>query len=111
MLAAGKLPHRIEIQASVVTQGVAAGQPIKSWVKVDDVWAGYSPASVREFQQSKALQSEFTGVFTIRYRTDVNSQCRILWRNKIYNISGVMEDSDSALEYLRIPVTEGVNDG
>ena len=47
----------------------------------------------------------------IRYRTGILPTMRILFRGKAYNIAGALPDKDSGLEYLTIPVSEGVNAG
>lgn len=36
---------------------------------------------------------------------------RITHRGKVYNIAGVLPDNMSGLEYITLPVSEGVNDG
>ena len=47
----------------------------------------------------------------IRYRSEIGPSWRIVHRETIYNIAGVLPDKDSGLEYLTIPVSAGVNDG
>jgi len=84
---------------------------IPDWSEVDTVWAEKRPSSAREFKQSQAGQSEISGEFVIRYRSDVDATMRIVHKGKFYNIEGVLEDNESGMEWLTIPYSEGVNDG
>lgn len=109
---AGELRHRITVQKKDKVQNPITGEIIYNWV---NVWE-YLPAkiqylSVREFIAASAPQSKITARITIRYRDNLDAEMRILHRNKIYNIQGLLPDNDSGLEYITIPVSEGTNDG
>lgn len=109
---AGKLRHRVTIQRQTSVQDPSTGAMATSWA---DVWtrvpAGVEPLSAREFIQSQAGQSEVTARITIRYREGLDATMRITHRGKVYNIEGVLPDNMSGLEYITLPVSEGVNDG
>lgn len=109
-LAAGKLRHRVVLQASVQVQD-SAGDWVQGWHSMGTVWAAIAPVSGREFIQSQGTQSEVTARITIRNRSDVTAGWRIVHGSKFYNIKGVLPDLDSGLEYLTLPCTEGVNQG
>lgn len=111
MLSAGKLRHRITIQRYQEERD-AAGAVIKNWVD----WFTNVPASVeylsaREFVSAQANHSNVTARIVIRWRPGLNATMRILHRDKIYNIAGVLPDLDSGMEYITLPVSEGVNEG
>lgn len=108
---AGRLRHRVIIQQFSQIQSPITGNIEKIWQDLVTVWAEVAPASVRDFIAAQAEQSEVTGRITIRYRDGITSKNRILFRGKIYNISGVLPDPDSGIEYLTLAVSEGVNDG
>lgn len=110
-LRAGDLRHRITIQRPIYVQDPATGGMVRGWDDVATVWGRVAPLSVREFVAAQAIASEVTARITIRYRPDVTAKCRILYRGKIYNIRGVLSDPESGLEYLTLPVSEGVNSG
>lgn len=118
-LAAGRLRHRITLQRYVeeidtdgeVVQDPVSGSVSHVWQDVATVWGAIEPLSAREFIASQAVQSQVTGKLIIRYRADVDATCRALHNGKIYQIHGVLADKDSGLEYLTLPVSEGVNDG
>lgn len=108
---AGKLRHRVTIQAQQNTQDPVTGANIVTWVDVATVWASVEPLSVREFIQSQATQSEISARITIRYRPDLDASMRFVFRSKIYNPAGMLPDAVSGIEHITVPVVEGVNDG
>ena len=110
-LDASSLRHPVELQAKQQTQDATTGEMVTSWAKVATLWAAVEPLSAREFIAAQAGQSQITARIVIRYRANVDATMRIVYRGKIYNIHGVLPDMDSGLEYLTLPVSEGVNDG
>jgi SPP1 family predicted phage head-tail adaptor len=108
---AGKLRHRIQIQAPGQSQDPVTGEMVSSWVDFAAVFASVEPLSAREFIAAQANQSEITARITLRYRSDLLPTMRILHRGKVYAIQGLLPDAKSGLEYLTIPVSEGAGDG
>lgn len=109
-LAAGRLRQWVMLQKPIYQQDPDTGDMVPTWVDVADVWAALEPLSAREFVASQALQSQVSARITIRYRSDVDATWRILYMEKVYNIEGVLSDKDSGMEYLTLPVSEGVHD-
>src|SRR4051794_24806402 len=107
MIAAGKLRHRVLLQKQSVSQHPGTGAQIVQWSDLAEVWAEVVPVSAREFVAAQAVSSEVTTRITIRYRADVTAKCRVLYRNRIYNIHGVLADAVSGLEHLTLPCSEG----
>jgi SPP1 family predicted phage head-tail adaptor len=107
----GRLRHKVSLQQLTETQNQETGAMVKAWIEVAEVWARIEPLSAREFIAASATQSEVTARITIRYRAGVTAKMRIVYRDKIYNIAGVLADPKSGLEYLTLPVSEGVNNG
>ncbi|MYZ41415.1 head-tail adaptor protein [Achromobacter sp. KS-M25] len=110
-MSSGKLRHRVVIQRQQNTQDPDTGDLTTTWVDLASVWASIEPLSAREFVQSSATQSNITARVTIRYRKGIDATMRILHREKIYGIEGVLADKDSGLEYLTLPCSEGVGQG
>lgn len=108
---AGKLRHRLELQAKQSVQNPTTGSMVDEWVPVTTVWAAIEPLSAREFIAAGATQASVTTRITIRYREGITAQMRAISRGKIYNIEGVLPDDKSGREYLTLPCSEGVNDG
>ena len=107
---AGKLRHRVTIQAKTLTQDPVSGAMAESWSDVATVWASVEPLSVRDLIAARAQQSEMTARVTIRHR-EILPTYRLLHRGKIYAVVDGLPDAMSGLEYLTIPVAEGINDG
>lgn len=107
----GRMRHRVTIEKPDTVQDPVTGEMVPGWAAVATVWAQKRPSSAREFKQSQAGQSEISGEFVIRYRSDVDATMRIVHKGKIYNIEGVLPDDRSGREHLTLPYSEGVNDG
>ena len=105
---AGTLRHRIELQHSVDTQDSVTGEIIKEWVTKAKPWARFEFLSVRDFMAGQANQSQISARVVIRHREDISHTDRIIYKGKIYDIEGILPDNDSGVEYLTIPVSEGV---
>jgi SPP1 family predicted phage head-tail adaptor len=115
-IAAGMLRHQVALQQKVQTQDPVTLEVTNTWSTVSTVWASIEPLSAREFIQSASMQSKVSARITIRYRAGVTAAMRLVHMvngvsGKVYNIEGVLADKDSGLEYLTLPVSEGVNDG
>ncbi|RZI28275.1 head-tail adaptor protein [Pseudomonas sp. 770NI] len=108
---AGDLRHRITLQSPEYTQDDITGEMTPSWVEVAKIWASVEPVSVNQFVSAATNQSKVSARIVIRYRKGIDPTMRILHRDKIYNIEGVLADKVSGLEYLTLPCSEGVNDG
>lgn len=111
MITAGRLRHRVSLQAKVATRDPDTGAPLVTWQELAKVWAAIEPLSAREFIAAQATRSEVTARIVIRYRGDVVATMRAVHGARIYNIAGVLADKDSGLEYLTLPVSEGTNTG
>lgn len=107
----GQLRHRVELQSQQQTQDETTGEVTVTWVTYATVWASIKPMSAREFVQSDAKQSEVRGFMELRYRDDVEADHRAVYRDKYYNIHGVMPDAESGKEHLTLMTGEGVNLG
>ena len=108
---AGKLRHRIAIEQPGSAQDPDTGEMVDGWAPVATVWASVEPLSAREFIAAQAGQSEITANIRIRYRAGITAGMRLLHKGQAYNIHGVLPDLDSGIEYLTLPVSQGVNDG
>lgn len=107
----GKLRHRVSIQAQVKTQDPVDGSEVITWQEVKKVWASVEPLSAREFIAAQATQSQVTARIAMRYWSGLEPTMRIVHRNNVYNIRGVLPDANSGLEHITLPVSAGVDDG
>lgn len=111
-LKAGRLRHRVDIQARQDVQDPNTGDVTPTWVTVwPNVPAAIEPLSAREFIAAQAVQSQVVARITMRYRQGLDASMRILHKSTVYNIAGLLPDKDSGLEYFTVPVSAGVNNG
>lgn len=106
----GPLRHRITLQRRVLTQDPDTGEMLPTWQNWAKPWARIEPLSARELIAAQAGQSEITARIIIRHRLGVLPTMRILYRDKVYSIHGALPDPKSGLEYLTLPVSEGLRD-
>lgn len=110
-IAAGRLRHRVTIQEPVDSPD-AMGGVVTTWQTVaDSVPAEIVPLSAREFLAMNQINSSVIARITMRGRRSLEPAMRILHRGDVYNIEGILNDPDSGLEYVTIPVSKGVNQG
>ena len=89
---AGKLGHRVELQASTPVQD-GTGQPIDAWATVTGgtVWASIEPISGREFIAAGSFQSEVSHIVTLRWDSTITltSKFRIKFGSRYFSIVSV----------------------
>ena len=104
-LKAGRLRHRITIEAPELVQDPTTGELAKSWVPVaENIAAAIEPLSARDFIAAQAIQSRISARITIRHRSGLRPDMRIVTPDgAIYSPKGFLPDPDSGREYLTIP--------
>lgn len=105
--AAGKLNHWILLE-SLETTNDSNGDAVEEWISQGGTWAEFVPSSAREFVSASAMQSKVIGRFTIRSHPTIQPTWRILFRQKYYNVEGVLSDPVTGLEYMTLPVSEHI---
>ena len=118
MIDAGRLRHRLRLEqydyvldsAGDVVQNPNTGEVAREWQLVAEVWGAIEPLSAREFIAAQSTQSRVSARITIRYKAGLNAAMRIVHGSTVYNIEGILPDKDSGLEYITMPVSEGVNE-
>lgn len=58
----------------------AEGVSLEAWSDLDVIWAHISPSSAREQFQAGQPEERITHLITIRWRRDVTTQMRFLYR-------------------------------
>lgn len=107
----GRLRQQITLQSRVEAQDPDTGVMSLSWVDFSTgIWASVEPLSAREFIASQATQAQITTRILIRYRAGVEPKMRVLHRDKVYSIEGVLADKDSGLEYLTLACSSADNE-
>lgn len=93
---AGKLNHRITIQAPVTGQD-AFGEPLAGWTDVVTVWACIVDVNGREYLAAAATQNAVQTKITIRHRDGVLPAMRAVHGIHQYNIEAVLTQRDGSL--------------
>lgn len=116
MLNAGRLRHKIQIQELTNVEDTSGavqndvGELQQVWTTIATVWAEIAPLSAREMIAAQKENSEVVAKIIIRYRANINAAMRLYHaaKNNFYNIEGILSDKESGLEYLTIPVSQGM---
>lgn len=112
-LAAGKRTEVIVLQRRAAGQD-SRGQESTSWVDADtppETWAMVKPVRGQEFFAAGQMQSRADVVVNIRYRADVDSTWRLLWRDQPFEIVADPIDIDGAKTDMELMCAGGIRDG
>lgn len=106
----GKLRHRIIIEEPVYAQDQATGGMTPTWQQFALAWAAIEPLSARDLVAAKAQQSKVIARIVCRAVAGIAPNMRISHNGRIYSIEGILPDKESGLEYITIPVSEGIKE-
>lgn len=87
---AGELDRRITFQEPD-PQTSPSGARTRDWKDVVTVWAGFRPMPGRERFQSPQTLATRTGIWRIRWRSDIHERMRFLFRGQPWQIDGIAE--------------------
>lgn len=90
----GRLDRRITIQKKIFGTDASNQHLVTGWEDIEtnpEVWANVEEKSGTEVFQADQLVGLTVAQFTIRYRTDVTIQNRIVYNSKYYDIQAILE--------------------
>lgn len=90
MIDPGRLRERITIQQATETRN-ALGESVQSWETFAERWASVEGLSGREVLLTGQQQTEVTHRVRLRYTDGFTSTMRILWRNRVLEITALLE--------------------
>ena len=102
--------HRVRIE-ELVEELDSNGALVSEWTLIAHRWCRVVPLSARELIAAAATQSKVTARIEMRHCDWITPTMRIVHRGKVYGIEGLLPDMKSGIEYLTLPVSEGVTDG
>ncbi|WP_407280604.1 phage head closure protein [Aromatoleum evansii] len=105
-LGAGQFDKRVTLQSKSVTRN-SIGEEVVSWVDVATVWARVEPIRGREFFAAAQMQDATDHRVTIRYRTGVVREMRVVWGSLTLDIVSVI-DVNTRKENLELMCISGV---
>lgn len=104
----GELRHRITFQTLSDETTNENGFPLPDDERYTDyksVWSAVYPLKGTEFWSAKTTNTENTVKFICRYISGINSDMRIKYGNRKFNIIGII-DIDERHKWLQIMATE-----
>lgn len=104
---AGELRHCISIEKPNITQG-DYGEPVTSWSNFAKIRALVEPLRGREFFDSQKFNEETTHRIKIRYLSGLNSEMRIKFNERYFNILSVLNINEQNKE-MHLMCVEGNN--
>lgn len=107
---AGDLDQRLTLQSRLAAQDVL-GQPSGAWQDEATVWGRARPLRSRELFAAGQVQNVSDVEFTIRWRTGVQSNWRVLWRGVPHDITVAPIDVDGQKVWLQLMASTGIRDG
>jgi len=87
-ISAGSLDRLIQLQHGTATADPESNEPIKSWTTYATVWAQMEFHSAIEAEAAAREYAEYGLFFTIRWRSDVEPEDRLVFESENYEILG-----------------------
>ena len=105
---ANELRHRITVQVMGLDRDVD-NYPIPStWADYKKLWAKVTHLSGKDLIAAQANQSKVVARLKLRYREDITTEMRIIYKDKVYGIdSQALEDANTGYEYVTFLLSQG----
>jgi SPP1 family predicted phage head-tail adaptor len=104
---AGKLRHRLHLQAPTDTPADDAGNPDVTYATAATVWGSVEPLTVREQLQAQQVAATATHLVTIRFYRDLQHKWRIMFGQREFAIEAVMPTESRPIE-MKLLVREEI---
>lgn len=110
---ASELRHKVEIQSKGEGGRDEDGYDLpNAWTTYKNLWAKVTPVAARDLAIGQSELTEITTRLKIRYRTDINTSMRVIWKGKIYSIqSEGLDDNVDGYTYTTFNLSSGVENG
>ncbi|QDJ91873.1 phage head closure protein [Acinetobacter haemolyticus] len=80
-----------------------------SWVEHANLWAKITPLSARDLFAAQAAQAKTIARMMVRYRTDIDTTMRVIYRGMIYAIDGpALNDAETGNIFSTFLLSNGV---
>jgi SPP1 family predicted phage head-tail adaptor len=108
---AGRFRHRVIIQRKTVGKDSAGGMT-ESWTNfAKNVNAAIDAVTGRESVSSQQITSSITTEISIRWRPGITETMRVLHNSDVYNVEGVIPDSETGRKIITLLCTQRNADG
>lgn len=107
---AGELRHRVIIQRYNSSAKDKDGFELPSqWVEHAALYAKITPLSSNDLISAQSEQSEVTARMKVRYRTDIDTTMRVIWKGRVFAISSQgLDDNNDGYTYTTFNLSGGV---
>lgn len=113
-----RLRHRVTFQQKERVQDPATLEMMDTWASaqmqdgtaLENVAAEVLTGAGREYIAAQGEQSETTARINLRWFSGLQTDWRILWDGRVFNIRGAVTDATGRREW-RLSCEDGVNDG
>ena len=86
---------QVTIRQSTRSRDQSYGEEIETWSDLATVYAIYLPQSETEVYLDQSDQRKEMAKFIVQYRTDLDTQKRLMFDSKEYDILGVQQFAES----------------
>ena len=93
----GELRNRIEIQTYVRVEN-EVGEQVKLWRPYVKLWAAFARNVVKDQSKAGKVTESVVHEIVIRYRQDLNTTMRVVYKDKNYNIDHVVNHKEKNVE-------------
>lgn len=108
-ISAGKLRHRITVQVLRSGRDEDGFEITDDWIDYVTLWAHIAPLSSRDLMAVQAQGSEVIARMTVRHRTDLTTEMRIIHRGEAYHITSTgLHDDQNGLIYTTYQLSKGI---
>ena len=101
----GMLRHQVALQKPTNTTD-AGGGATKSYTTLATLWASIKPVSGSEKYRQGQVQETATHQITVRFRSDIGTNYRIVYESRNFNIKHI-RNIDERDRYLLLICNEG----
>ena len=96
----GKLDKRLTFQVKDEDAKSPDGDPIDDYKDAFTVWGSFIFLKGRKYFEAAAANSEVQGETEIRFRTDVNADMKMKYKNTFYDIVSVIPTETHTLSIM-----------
>lgn len=100
----GAMRERVTIRSQAQSVD-PAGQITTTWSDVATTWARVEPMKAWEQQLAGRDQGARGYKMTIRYRTDIDTNSRVVWRGRNFDVQGVLDRTEQRV-FLSVDLFE-----
>lgn len=93
----GELINRIDIQNYVRTEN-EVGEEVKQWQSYKKLWSKFFNSSVKGQLKAGKDAASIVYEIVIRYRKDIDTTMRVVYKEKNYNIDHAVNDKEQNIE-------------